>query len=127
MGAHRFVAQQALCAGLGYFKRRNCGLADPFDFGQAGRFGGNHICEAAELPDQPLGDGLHIRARLGKEEKQFEQLVVRQRLAPRFEEAGAQALAVAGIVRFVLRRHCGRIPQAKGGLVWPAGERVKIS
>jgi NADPH:quinone reductase-like Zn-dependent oxidoreductase len=70
--------------------------------------GAQYRGEAAEALDQRFGKGLGIGARQSVIEQEFEELVIRQRLGARFEEALAQPLAVTVIMRLLLERRLGR-------------------
>ena len=61
--------------------------------------GGDDAVEVAEGREQRLGERLHVDARDGVEEQELEQLVFRHRRVAAGEEARAQALAVAPVVR----------------------------
>ena len=64
--------------------------------------GGEHLGEGAEAAQQLLGDRLDVAARDRAEQHELQQLVIGQRVAADLGEAGAQAVAVAVVVRRVV-------------------------
>ena len=73
----------------------------------------DHAAQVAERGQQPLGERLHVDARDGVEEQQLEDLVLRHRRVAALQEALAQPLPVAPIVR--ARGAVGAPDQAAAG------------
>jgi hypothetical protein len=74
-------------------------LADTLYIGQQVRGRGENLGEGAEPPDQALGDRLHVPARDGPEQEEFDELVIGEALAPGLRETRAQPFAMAEVVR----------------------------
>ena len=70
-------------------------IADPLDLGKPSGGGRNHVGEGSEPLQQRLGDRLHIAARNGTKQNQFQHLVIGERVCAHVAKAGAQALPVA--------------------------------
>src|SRR5262249_21677160 len=68
-------------------------LLEPFDRC------GDRLGEGAEARDEVLGERLHVAAHQRAGQDELEQLIIRQRIAAGAEEALAQPLAMAVVVR----------------------------
>ena len=69
----------------------------------------DHVGEAAELVDQLFRDRLGVHARDRHEQQKLEQLIIRKRIAPAVQEAFAQSLAMAKIMRKVFAPRFGQL------------------
>ena len=121
------LLQETLRRGVDHLDVMGRLLADAVDLGQARHRRGQHLAEAAEFPEQLLGDRLGVDPRDRLEQEQLEQLVVAEVLPADLVEALAQPLAVVVVVGdvpglVVEARHA----PLRGG-VRPFGESVKIS
>jgi hypothetical protein len=77
----------------------------PSTSNEPGVGGRQHLGEGAEALHELLGDGLHVPARDGAEEDEFQQFVIRQRIAAHLHEAGAQPVAMAVIMGSLVAAH----------------------
>ncbi len=75
--------------------------ADAFHFLQQGRRRAEHLRQRTETGDQRLGDRLGVDARDQPEKQQFEELIVGQGVRAARDEALAQAVAMAVIMRLL--------------------------
>src|SRR5262249_5872891 len=127
------AARDALGRGLHRPDEGGAAVLDAVDLAQRLVAGAEHAGKAAEALQQRLGDRFRVLARNGIEQQQFKQLVVGEGAGAAGEEALAQALAVAEVVRLVgAAPRQGEAILLRGQVRWggrssPAGERVKIS
>ena len=83
-GEHRLLhhagLHHALGGGLYGFKGNGGGFGEAFDGGELGHRGGEDVFDAVEFFEQGFRQRLHIAARDGHEEKEFEEFVIGQRV-----------------------------------------------
>jgi hypothetical protein len=95
--------QHALRHRLHQLQRGDRAVADIVHLAQGIGMRRQHAGQAAELLDQRLGDRLAVDARARQRQQQLDDLVVGEGVRALLQELVAQALAMAEIVRLVLR------------------------